>query len=551
MLLRTLSVYALGVFLLSCSNPEQELNEIVETNKVVLCDLDNKIAPFDSIAKLYAERNLLHLHQLRKSFSETTLAHAYTNYQISRVHRRQGRPDSADHYQRVALQQFMEGDTLVVQRASRILNTIASEATIPVHKRRYAEKGIELMLSYQDSCSYNRNLLIELHTYLADALIDLDNVANARRIAQNGLLHRQLSTDGYAVTNLYGELAEASLERADYLTAALMMDSAEAQLGLPDSIHPLDARDLMNIYDLRQNLALDTSNEAAASAYAQTALRIRHEYDPGSKKEAHSLNNYGRILLLNGNYRAGEKLINEALQLYTTHKSPLNRGTAFESLALSAELQNNIPEAIRWLDSAAVAYHGDPTQPGLENAIDRSELRDPLFTRARLLARDHFTHPERTSMANVEAAVTLVDSINLLLRHNVRTERSKRHIIRQTRELYEELITLFLQGYERTGTEKYQQRALFYLESAKARILDERRARLQGNRQVESSSAAQEVELRERIRTLRSEVANTKKSERRKKMLADQQRVEFELDQLLDARYQRATPLRETSFSET
>ena len=545
---RLLWVFLPFILVWNCGDFSKTVPKVSEYSRIWRCDVDT--LPIFGRLKLLSDSNQLsELIRVKDSLPVNSIAHAFANYRLGILYRGRGNSDSTDYYQFLALQQFTEGDTVVVERAARICNSIAYDSKFFSDKRKFAEKGIDILQAYKPYCSYDQDLLPELYSFAADASLDQDDVVSGSRFAHGGLDEREEGTAEYIIANLYRHLGSSYLEATNYSEAKSALDSAEAQLGFPDSLDSLDALDLMYVYDVRQQFARDTGNEVAALHYARTALRIRQQYDSGSIKEAHSLNNYGRILFREGDFRAGEKHINEALNLYTALNTQSGRGTAFESLALSAELQHDLPRALRLLDSAIVAYHGNPARPGLVHALDKSELRDPLFTKAQLLARDHAADPNRTPLTEVQAAVAQVDSINLLLRHNVRTERSKRYIIRQNRELSEKLITFFLNQFDRTGAPQYQQLALFSLESAKARILSERRTRLR-EQPSGAADASSETELTNRIAELRLAIGEAEQKDRKEALMVERQQAEHQLWQLRDERYARTSYLPEEKFTE-
>lgn len=457
-----------------------------------ICDIDYGIPSITRTEILEESGNIEVLLAYRDSLPANSMAANFATYRLGALY---GSGDSSMMYYKQALEAFSTGDTLVVLKSARICNNIASQTTDPGERRIYAMRGINLLLSSLKNCEFkeDEDLLPELHYFAAKALLDRDDIAGALRYADKGLEYgREADMLPYILTNLYRIRASALMELGDDLAAAQSLDSAASQLNNPEEMVGDDFLDLANVYDEQQELAKIRGDELTASDAVNKAYTIRKTYDSGSINEAHSLNNFGRIHLLEGNYRKANQLLKDALSLYAVHGQWTARGTSFESLALGELQRGDTIRALSWLDSAIVAYHGNSSGSNLAYAIDKSEIRDPLFTKARILARRHAAKPELVSIEEVELAISRVDSINNLLRFNVRTERSKRHIIRQVRELYEEVVNLFVDRYEATGDARYQELALIYLERAKARVLRERRSQ-----SIQRSSADYQTELTE------------------------------------------------------
>ena len=534
--------------LLSCGTGDVEHDHVeidaapLMVQQDTICNVDEGAEFFKRTEAQNGGKNLDSLLILKSRVTSGSVAEAYVYYQIGRCYSRQGQKDSSVNYYQFALAGFTEGDTVVVEQSARLCLNLSSAAENNVSESlAYAHQGLELMLSRIGECSWGRpQLLGWLANNAAMSSLDLDDAAGALENAKFGLNNCCPEKFRRLQIVLRNTLAQAFLEVGDTLAAMQNLKLAEEQFAGFNNVIPKEETDLANTYDRWQMLAEDLGNETLFRERAKRALDIRRKHAPGGENEAHSLNNYGRILLLSGKTAEGERHIHKALGLYRSLPSLRGMGTAFESLSLAELRQGDTLAALNYLDSARLAYHGRPEYPGLDYARDKSELRDPLVTRARILAGRHITSPDVVPLGEVEQALADVDSLDVFLRHRVRSERSKRTIIHQTRELYESVVDGFARQYERTGDPKYQTLAVRYLDRAKASVLAERRARMVQHGAETGKKSLREKDMEDKIVKLRKALRGRPDSISLEREL---HRAEYRLHQLREKAYAATTSL--------
>ncbi|PHI20854.1 hypothetical protein CEQ90_05680 [Lewinellaceae bacterium SD302] len=444
------------------------------------CDIDQDHPMIIRTDSLENQGNPQKLLAFRDSAGLEGIYRAYATYRLGAMYSGTD-ADSSRQLYAAALDAFSQADTIVVERIGRICNNLASaydglEGFNNFElQRKYAMWGIRLMLSY-GSCEYESDLLPELHQFAGNALLGLKDIGEALRYYRLGIRHFSTGTEYYVKAKLYDSYANGLIMAGQTQLAASYLDSAIYYQENSNSDYYEDLLDLASFYDTYHRLSHLKGDELSALDRNAKALDIRRANTEDRATLALSYNNLGRLYYLNDQPEQGEDYLKQALILCAEAGNWLSRGTSFESLALGKMHTGDTLSALGYLDSAAIAYHGVPEKPWVTAALNPAEMRDPLMTKARLLTHLHASRPDKFPLSELELAFAQVDSLSDLLRFSVRTEASKRLVIRRLRALYEVAISTSLERYESSREPEQLDFALRYLEKGKAEILRERRA---------------------------------------------------------------------------
>ncbi|WP_175489350.1 CHAT domain-containing protein [Neolewinella agarilytica] len=307
-----------------------------------------------------------------------------------------------------------------------------------------------------------------------------------------------------------------------------------------------DSKALVDIYETYFAIADKEGELKGAEVEVRKGLRLNIVLDSQSLSTGHSYNNLGRILIRGGEYKKGEAYLRKALSLYRLNEHYTDQGTCYENFSKSSLFQGDTLAALGYLDSAATAYHGFPESPSLAFALDKQQLKDPIFSQAELMSTLHLSRPDAFPLESVIESVARVDSIIGFLRYGVRSELSKRQAIAELRALYDGLINFSYQQWQKTGDEKYQQLGISYLERGKAQILQERQRRTLNEEDGQNTESLQEVrDLRENIYALKGRLRKTKDVKTRREIGEKINRQELQMYKKQEEIYQSKTSVYE------
>jgi len=506
-LIRRIATLVSVLLLVSSCQTEQE----VTLAKVDLCSYD-ETRPVIQRALIYKDKKektkLLALRDsLFREENALSVEKAYLSYRVGQLYGNLEEHREAIGYYSDALERFWASDTIVYKRVIQMYFNLANEyfkLEARDSSNMFAHKGLDLIYS-EGPCDVDERKAVYLYRTIGVNLREEGDYAGSFNYFEKGVEICRTSNPFYRYcAMLMDGYAYSFLETGRLEEAKKVIKEGEQYITNNEIINGTDSEILSDIYDTYFAIADQEGSLEDAEAEVRKGLEINLALRRQSSYAANSYNNLGRILIRRGRYENGEAYLRRALSLYRLNKQYTKQGTCYENFVKSASLQEDTLMALAFLDSAALAYHGYPEAPGIGNALDKQELKDPIFTRAELMSALHLSRPEDFPLNSVVESVARVDSIIGFLSYGLRSEVSKREAIAKLRALYDHLISFSYQQWQKTGDEKYKKLGITYLERAKSQILKERR------RRTSNSTVAETAEQEKEVRKISGEISALK-----------------------------------------
>lgn len=528
--------------LLGC---EQDVN--TKKAKVFLCAYDETVPVIRRATTLKNGKDEVKLLKLKDSlFQENEsleVERAYLTYRTGQLYNNRSKFEKAIGFYDDALRQFLAADTVIMGRVIQMNFNLAncySSVGMTDSAGYYAEQGLEIIYS-NDACPVSENKAVYLYRQAGNSRIKSGDLPKSIYYFEKGVEICQSSSPRYAYCGaLFEGYAYALLESGKAKEAKAAVEEAESYFTNAGALVKNDSSYLADVYETYFAIADKEENPGAAIAEARKSLAINLAIRSESIFAGHSYNNLGRILIKQGENKQGEALLRKALDLYVKNEHYLDQGTCFENFAESYFLQGDTITGLAYLDSAELAYHGYPEAPGLNFALDKQQLKDPIFRKAKVISALHLSRPEEFPLQEVNRQVNRVDSIISLLRYSLSSEASKREAIGELRKLYDRLINFSHQQWLNTGDVAYQQVAINLLERGKAQILQERQRRtFQNTKDVINGQSAKIRDLREGYDQLKKELRKSEELSDRQAIGIKINRQELQLRKLEEENYRK------------
>jgi len=493
--------------------------------KVTICKYDE--GPVIKRALVYKNNEAkVELLALRDSLLQEENAlpveQAYLSYRVGQLYDDMQEERLAINQYAEALDQFLASDTVVMDRVLQMYFNLANkyfELEVRDSSNLFANKGLDLIYS-EGPCEVNESKAVYLYRTIGVNLREFGDLAGSSNYFTKGAEICRTGGPNYRYCGqLMDDYAYTLLSSGQLKESKKIIEEGERYITNQEIINYRDSMVLTDIYETYYAIADKEENLEDADVKARKSLAINLGIRSESSFAANSYNNLGRVLIAKKEYRKGEGYLRKALSLYRANKDFTDEGTCYENFAKSSLFQGDTLMALDYLDSAALAYHGLPELPGLSFALDKQQLKDPIFNQAKLITALHLSQADAFPLDKVRRSVARVDSIIGFLQYRVRSEGSKRQAIVKLRALYDQLINFSYQQWQETGDEQYQQLGVQYLERGKSQILKERRRRISNSIAVEADEQQQEVRaLREDLYALKAQVRDSNDPEFRRKI---------------------------------
>ena len=258
---------------------------------------------------------------------------------------------------------------------------------------------------------------------------------------------------------------------------------------------------------------------------ARAAHSFSGRLQTGTIHEADDLNNIGYALVYQNKLTEGRKFLQRALAIYQKNGEQVSQGHTYENFAEAARQEKDYEAGIRYLRKAESCYHGIPDQPGLESALNPEKMIEATMEIANYGVFLHQKDSAAFDLPSIVIAAARVDSLLGLLRYSVRSEESKRLLVKKLRPFHEQLLAFSIAGYEQTADQGYLDLGLHYLARSKAQVLNERKV---ANQLLSLGDGREELYTGQReILQLKDRYQAEKVSEKRTLLLEELQRKEF------------------------